>query len=230
MSPKIFIAADTPDLELAAELASLCHDTEQGLKLGLEFYNAQGPVGVKQIHSAYPDLPIFLDLKFHDIPNTVAGAVRGAGALGVTYANVHASGGRAMMVAAQDAAQGGERIRLLGVTVLTSMDDDALNETGVTSGTMEHVSRLARLSEESGLAGVVCSALEIERLRRDRGDAFVLMVPGIRPEGAGRGDQKRVMTPRDALGAGATHLVIGRPVTQADDPRAALEAILESIS
>ena len=179
---------------------------------------------------------LFLDLKFHDIPNTVAGAVRAACALRPAYMNVHAAGGRTMMraaadAAAEEAARGGFAApRLLGVTVLTSLDDAALAETGCAGGSADTVLRLAALAQESGMAGIVCSAHEIEAVRRACGPDFVLMVPGIRPAGSAAADQKRVMTPERALAAGATHLVIGRPISEAADPAAAARAIIGSLA
>lgn len=213
-------------------MAALLAHTGCGLKLGLEFFTAQGPQGVRILRQEFPDLPVFLDLKFHDIPNTVAQAVRAVVPLDVSYLNVHATGGAEMMRAAADAARdeagkhGVPVPVMLAVTVLTSLDDSALTTTGQHGPAATQVGRLARLAEESGMAGVVCSAHEIALLRANCGPDFVLMVPGIRPAGSTAGDQKRTMTPAQAITAGATHLVIGRPVTQATDPERTLRDIL----
>lgn len=233
--PKIFCAVDTHDLNVALRLAGQMHNAGVGLKLGLEFFNAQGPEGVRTITSAYPDLKIFLDLKFHDIPNTVAGAVRAVTALGPTFINVHAAGGLMMMKAARQAMQemaaklSTRPPRLLGVTMLTSLDEWTLAIIGFQAGLKDRVVQLGRLAREAGLDGVVCSAHEIEVLRRACGTDFLLMVPGIRPEGAAADDQRRVMTPQQAVTAGANHLVIGRPITGAVDPESAARAILAEI-
>ena len=198
-----------------------------GLKIGLEFFNAHGPDGVRRIIDEFENPPIFLDMKYHDIPNTVAGAVREASKLGVTYINMHASGGSEMMKAAKDACE--PNTKLLGVTVLTSLDDDNLISVGQLASAKDQVKRLAELTQLSGLDGVVCSSHEIKMLRQDIGQEFILMVPGIRPAGCAQNDQKRVMTPQDAMEAGATHLVIGRPITQADDPAKAASDILSTL-
>ncbi|MCB1555816.1 MAG: orotidine-5'-phosphate decarboxylase [Alphaproteobacteria bacterium] len=232
----VFCAIDTPDLDRARALAAAMERAGCGLKLGLEFFNAQGPQGVAEIRRAYEDLPLFLDLKFHDIPNTVAGAVRAVTRLGPAYMNVHASGGTAMMIAAHNAAaEEADKIglptpKILGVTLLTSLDEDTLTQVGYRDGLEERVVQLARLTRESGLAGVVCSAREIAAVRGACGPDFVLMGPGIRPVGAAHGDQKRVMTPSEALHAGATHLVIGRPITAAPDPENAARRIMDGLS
>ncbi|MCB9979062.1 MAG: orotidine-5'-phosphate decarboxylase [Rhodospirillales bacterium] len=234
MKPEIFCALDTTDIEkaktLAGSISSVC-----GLKLGLEFFNAHGPQGIRAVMESAPDGVLFLDLKFHDIPNTVAGAVRAVMPLAPHYFNVHASGGTEMMRAALDAAQG-ETARLgvsppklLAVTVLTSLGDSELEAVGQARPASDQVRRLADLAQRSGLDGVVCSAHEIVALRAACGPDFVLMVPGIRPVGADLGDQKRVMTPAAAMQAGASHLVIGRPVTGAADPAEAARGILRSI-
>ncbi len=234
--PTIFCAIDTIDLDHAMGLAAAMQRAECGIKLGLEFFNAHGPEGVRQIKDFYEDLPLFLDLKYHDIPNTVAGAMRAIAPLGAHYVNLHASGGLAMMRAAKEALTNEtEKIgintpKILGVTILTSLDDEVLNQVGFKPGTTERVETLAKLTLEAGLDGVVCSAREIELVRERCGDDFTLMVPGIRPEGSETGDQKRVMTPECALQKGASHLVIGRPITQADDPASAARNILASLN
>lgn len=225
--PRIFCAVDTPDMKKAAALADAMRNSGCGLKLGLEFFNANGPQGVRAIGDAFPQLPVFLDLKLHDIPNTVAGAVRAVSDLNIAYLTLHASGGLEMMKAARHAA--GNKIRLLGVTILTSLDRDALEEIGYALPPHESVMRLANLAQEADLAGIVCSPQEIEAVRASHGDDLILMVPGIRPAGAGLQDQKRVMTPPEAMKLGATHLVIGRPITEAADPARAAADILASL-
>lgn len=225
----VYVAIDAPTVDEAKRLIDLVAGAVGGIKLGLEFFMAAGPDGVR---AARPTgVPLFLDIKLHDIPNTVAGAIRSVVPLSPAYITLHASGGRAMMQAAAEAAAseaeklGIPRPKLLGVTVLTSLDVADLEAVGQGMEVAGQVERLARLAESSGLDGIVCSPREIERLRRILKPATVLMVPGIRPAGAEAGDQKRVMTPQEAMAAGATHLVIGRPITGAADPAAAARAI-----
>lgn len=226
--PEIFCALDTPDVAQAIALARQIGPVTGGLKLGLEFFNAQGPEGVLRVMESAGDAALFLDLKFHDIPNTVAGAVRSICArMSPAYLNVHASGGAEMMRAAKAACA--PATKLLAVTILTSLDEASIVQAGFRAGLSERVEGLALLAKESGLDGVVCSAHEIQRLRAACGPDFILMVPGIRPEGAAAGDQKRVMTPRQALSAGANHLVVGRPITGAADPAAAALDILSDL-
>jgi orotidine-5'-phosphate decarboxylase len=227
----VFCAVDTPDVGKATTLAAKIADTVGGLKLGLEFFSANGPKGVQQVQKA-SDLPVFLDLKFHDIPNTVAGAVRAAAAAVKPYMmTLMAAGGRDMMQAACKAANDVAhelivpRPLLLGVTVLTSFDSDDLLETGVSGTVADQVRRLAELAKLSGLDGVVCSPLEVEMLRRDLGPGFKLVTPGVRPVWADANDQKRIMTPAEAVTAGADFLVIGRPISAAQDPAAAAARI-----
>jgi orotidine-5'-phosphate decarboxylase len=224
----IFSAIDTADLARAAALArQLAPHT--GIKLGLEFFSSHGTAGVKDVMKAAGKAPLFLDLKFHDIPNTVAGAVRAACAeLKPAYLNVHAQGGAEMMTAARKACT--PDTKLLAVTVLTSLDDDGLSKAGQKMPARELVHHLAILAKECGLDGVVCSAHEIESLRRVVGKDFILMVPGIRPQGVDHADQKRVMTPKEAIQAGATHLVIGRPITESSDPARAAQDILTALN
>jgi orotidine-5'-phosphate decarboxylase len=219
----IFCALDRPDLEGALALARAVAPHVGGVKLGLEFFTAQGPRGVEAVQAV--GLPVFLDLKLHDIPNTVAGAVRAVAGLGVAMLTLHAAGGRAMLEAAVEAASGAStRPRLLGVTVLTSLDAADLAATGVAAPVAEHALELGRLSLAAGLDGLVCSAQEIVELRRAFGSGPKLVVPGIRPAGAGD-DQKRTMSPAEALALGADVLVIGRPITRADSPVASAAAI-----
>ncbi len=225
--PVIYCAIDNPDLSAAKKLVAQIVPAGCGVKLGMEFFNANGPQGVKAIMESAPGASIFLDLKYHDIPNTVAGAVRAASALGVDYLNVHAAGGLEMLRAAKAACA--PATKLIAVTVLTSLDDDNLRSVGQATPAADQVKRLALLTREAGLDGVVCSAHEIELLRAACGADFALMVPGIRPAGADVGDQKRIMTPPDAIKAGATHLVIGRPITQAADPARTARDIAETV-
>jgi len=230
----LYVALDTPDVTTATTLAAALADSAGGLKLGLEFFVANGPRGVRQVAKA-GGLPIFLDLKFHDIPNTVAGAIRSACAARPAIVNVHASGGRDMMKAAAEAAFEGahqhvvSRPLVLAVTVLTSMDGDDLAEVGVTRAVAEQVTELAVLAKESGLDGVVCSAHEAAAIRAACGPRFKLMVPGVRPTWAATNDQKRIMTPTDAVAAGADYLVVGRPITGAADPAQAARRIVAEL-
>lgn len=226
--PIVFCAIDTNDLRKAVTLAKTIGPVTGGLKIGMEFINAFGPPGIEGIQKAAPDTALFIDLKFHDIPNTVAGAVRAVcSRFAPAFLNVHASGGLEMMRAAKEAC--GANTKLLAVTVLTSMGDEDLAMIGQAT-TLEQVKRLANMAAESGLDGVVCSAHEIEILRGDYAENFVLMVPGIRPAGATHDDQKRIVTPKEAIQKGATHLVIGRPITGAPDPAAAAQAIMAEIA
>jgi orotidine-5'-phosphate decarboxylase len=227
MNP-VFVALDTPDLEYALSLAERVAPHVGGLKLGMEFLAANGPSGIHAFEKF--GLPLFADTKYHDIPNTVAGAVRSMAALGVAILNVHASGGEAMLKAARDAARAiNPRMKLIAVTVLTSLSDDDLAAVGQLPPARDQVLRLAALTKTCGLDGVVCSAHEIASLRTALGDDFLLVVPGIRPAGSALGDQQRVMGPREARDAGASILVIGRPITAAADPGEAARAIAESL-
>lgn len=224
MANPVYCALDTVDLAKAQTLAAQLRGHVGGLKVGKEFFTAHGPAGVK---AAVGDQPLFLDLKFHDIPNTVAGAIRAACALRPRYVNVHCGGGSNMMkVAAETArAAGGSRPLVLGVTVLTSLDADDLRDIGFREDPAALVLKFARMAQASGLDGVVCSSHEIARLREACGPDFHLVVPGLRPAGSDLADQKRVMTPREALDLGANVLVIGRPITAAPDPAAAAKSI-----
>lgn len=229
----ILVAIDTPDLDRARALAASLSGAVGGIKLGLEFFNAHGPRGVKAVAGDRGDF--FLDLKYHDIPNTVAGAVRAAVPLRPMILNVHAAGGPRMMRAAREAAAD-EAARLnvprplvIAVTVLTSLDDDDLAATGQQGPASAQVARLAALARDCGLDGVVCSPREIGAVRAACGEGFALVVPGIRPAGAAADDQKRTMTPREAVAAGADWLVIGRPITGATDPAAVAGEILADI-
>lgn len=223
---RILVALDTTDVERAFALGRAVRGLVGGVKLGKEFFTAHGPQGVRRV--AELGLPVFLDLKFHDIPNTVAGAVRAALPLRPFMLNVHGSGGAAMMRAAAAAAREvppEARPLVLAVTVLTSLGDEDLASVGVAGSAMDQVTRLARLAQESGLDGVVCSAREVAVLREVCGPDFKLVVPGIRPAWSTTDDQKRVVTPGEAVARGADYLVIGRPITGAVDPGQAAERI-----
>jgi len=227
--PKIIVALDFPSQNPALALADRLDPAKCRLKVGKELFTRSGPDLVKALQSRGFD--IFLDLKFHDIPNTTSAAVAAAAELGVWMVNVHASGGEKMMVACRERLEsfGNDRPLLIAVTVLTSMSDEDLAGIGIASSAEAHVSRLATLTKNSGLDGVVCSAQEAPRLKAEQGSEFQLITPGIRPLTADKGDQQRIMTPTDALKAGSDYLVIGRPITQAPDPLAALKAIYAEV-
>lgn len=227
--PKIIVALDFPSQEPALALVDSLNPELCRLKVGKELFTRFGPSLVEALQSRGFD--VFLDLKFHDIPNTTSAAVAAAADLGVWMVNVHASGGARMMEACRTRleAYGAERPLLIAVTVLTSMGAEDLQGIGITASPAEQVSRLAELTASCGLDGVVCSAQEAPILKRERGAGFKLVTPGIRPLSAAKGDQQRVMTPSDALKAGSDYLVIGRPITQAADPLAALEEIHREI-
>jgi orotidine-5'-phosphate decarboxylase len=215
----IFVAIDTPDLTRALDIAEAVRDHAGGVKVGLEFFSAQGPEGVRRILAL--GLPVFLDLKLHDIPNTVGKAVEALAPLQPAILTVHAAGGRAMLAAAKAAAPAGTKV--VAVTVLTSLDESDLNAVGVSGSPAEQVARLAKLARDSGVDGIVCSGAEVAAARAAWPGGF-FVVPGIRPAGADVGDQKRVVTPTQALADGASVLVVGRPITGAPDPaRAAAE-------
>lgn len=229
----IFCAIDMADLERAHGLVAAVVPHIGGIKLGLEFFSAQGPNGIRSM--ARHGLPIFLDVKLHDIPNTVAGAVAALSPLGVRMITLHASGGAAMAQAAREAAQqgaeasGAGRARLIGVTVLTSLDDQDLAAHGVAGGAEAQVLRMGRLAASAGLDGLVCSPWELPAVRAAHPRPFTLVVPGVRPAGVSSNDQKRVMTPREAVLAGADVLVVGRPITAAPDPALAAAAIADEV-
>lgn len=228
LSP-IFCALDLPSPDQALALARAVRPHVGGFKLGLEYFCANGPQGVAVIKKL--GLPIFLDLKLHDIPETVARAVRAVAGLGASYLTLHAQGGPAMLEAAASAALefGAQRPRLLAVTVLTSLDAPDLMEIGVRDALEQQVARLARLAARRGADGIVCSPREIAAVRQAIGPDRLIVTPGIRPAGADKGDQKRIMSPREALAGGADILVIGRPITAAEDPVAAARAIAQSL-
>lgn len=226
---RLIIALDLAD---PAEVRALMHELDPALcriKVGKELFTRAGPDVVATIRGAGFD--VFLDLKFHDIPNTVASACRAAADLGVWMVNVHAMGGSRMLAAAREAlGNGGDRPLLTAVTVLTSMDRTDLDELGWRSEPAELAARLAGLAGAAGCDGVVCSAHEAAALRKARGHDFLLVTPGIRPHAAGADDQRRIMTPAAALAAGADHLVVGRPITQAAEPAHALRALAAEIA
>lgn len=226
----ILVALDYDNKNHALQLIDKLDPNMCRLKVGKEMFTLFGPQLVKDIHDRGFDL--FLDLKFHDIPNTVAKAVAAAAELGVWMTNVHASGGLAMMEAAKKALlpYGDKAPMLIAVTVLTSMSDDDLKLLGINVPAFEHVQRLAKLTQQAGLDGVVCSAQEATALKSLLGKDFKLVTPGIRPVGSDAGDQHRVMTPPQAIAAGSDYLVIGRPITKAADPLAALQAIHQSLA
>lgn len=220
MSNPVYLALDIPQIESAKALLQKSKAHIGGVKLGLEFFCAHGGHGVHEI--AHLGLPIFLDLKFHDIPNTVAAAMQAIHVYEPAIVTVHASGGRAMMEDAKAAAA--EGCKVVGVTTLTSMDSSDLTATGVYGSAETQVMRLAELAHTAGLDGIVCSGQEVGKVHKAWKDGF-FVVPGLRPQGAGTGDQKRVVTPRAARDAGASVLVIGRPISRAEDPEAAARAI-----
>ncbi len=228
---RVFVALDTTDVDSAEALARAVHGSVGGIKLGKEFFTANGPQGVRRV-SEDADLPVFLDLKYHDIPNTVAAAVRAALPLRPFMLNVHAGGGAAMMKAAAEAAReaGPDRPLVIGVTVLTSLSQEDLETLGMVGSVTDVVLRLARMARDCGLDGVVCSAREVVALRGACGGNFKLVVPGIRPAGSVADDQRRVVTPAEALALGADYLVIGRPINAAADPAAAARAIAEEMA
>ena len=227
--PRVIVALDFPEPRSALALADRLDPAACALKVGKELFVAAGPDAVRAMVGR--GFRIFLDLKFHDIPNTVAGACAAAARLGVWMMNVHAAGGAAMLTAARHAvdeaaeASGAKPPLLIAVTVLTSLSDDDLKATGVGDDAARQVLRLARLTSDCGLDGVVCSAQEAPALRAALGPRFKLVTPGIRPAGSAAGDQSRIVTPQAAIANGADYLVIGRPITEAPDPVAALASI-----
>jgi orotidine-5'-phosphate decarboxylase len=233
MNP-ILVALDVESAGKAIELADALRGSVGGFKIGKQLFTAAGPAIVRELTSRGDR--VFLDLKFHDIPNTVAGAVQSAVATGAWMVNVHASGGAAMMKAAADAARktaaslGRPRPVVIAVTVLTSMDDKMLADVGVTRGMLDQVVHLARLAKDSGLDGVVASPQEVKAIREACGSDFQIVTPGIRPaDQQGKDDQARTLTPAEAMAAGSTYLVIGRPITAAPNPREAAETIAATL-
>ena len=233
----VLCAIDTTDLDEAVELAASLKDIVGGIKLGLEFFVANGPEGVKEVvgYGTKDPIPFFLDLKLHDIPKVIGGSVATIAELGAFMTTVHASAGKDGLQAASDAAREyaikyrKEKMLIMGVTVLTSMDDEDVEALGI-SDVNSQVARLAGLAKESGVDGCICSSHEIGRIRDDFGSQLKLAVPGIRPHGSGTHDQKRIMTASAALDLGADYLVVGRPITEADDPVAAAKALIADLS
>lgn len=227
--PKVIVALDFNSQQQALDLVSQLDKNACRLKIGKEMFTYFGPDFVKKIVNQGFD--VFLDLKFHDIPNTVAKACLAAADLGVWMMNVHASGGPKMMEHTREQLlqQGYADTKLIAVTVLTSMDKQQLQSIGIDKEPVEHVARLAKLTEQSGLDGVVCSAQEATMLRSQCNKDFLLVTPGIRPKGTDAGDQKRIMTPEEAMQVGVNYMVIGRPITQSDNPLFTLQDINTSI-
>lgn len=224
----LIVALDVSHEDKARVLVQTLGESVSFYKVGKELFTAAGPGIVRELVSG--GKKVFLDLKFHDIPNTVAGAVRTAASLGVSMLTVHASGGSKMLKAAADAArQSGGRVTVLAVTVLTSMGAEDLEQVGVSGDVEAQVLRLAGLALNAGCGGIVASAQEASRLRQSLGTGFALVTPGIRPAGGVAGDQARVVTPGDAIRAGANYLVVGRPITASDDPVVAARSITEQI-
>ncbi|MGB8481410.1 MAG: orotidine-5'-phosphate decarboxylase [Acidobacteriaceae bacterium] len=226
---RLIVALDVPSAAQARELAAQLHGICRWVKVGLELYLAAGTAMVEELTTQ--GFSVFLDLKFHDIPNTVAGAVRSAASMGAALLTIHAAGGPAMLQAAAEAAAATKNApRLLAVTVLTSMNREQLAAIGIETTAADQVLRLARMAIDSEIRGLVCSPEEVAILRRELGTEPRLVVPGIRPVGAAVGDQKRIATPADAIRAGASQLVVGRPITQAADPAKTAQAILDEIA
>jgi orotidine-5'-phosphate decarboxylase len=223
---KIIVALDVPSKSDALRLVEQLREKISFFKIGLQLYTAEGPEIVRAIVAS--GAKVFLDLKLHDIPNTVASAVESASKLGVEMLTIHLSGGAEMIRAAVDAREG--KMSILGVTMLTSATQETIDEIGIAEKMNEHISRLGRLGVSAGIDGLVASPFEANFLRAEFGDKIKIVVPGIRPRGSEAGDQKRFMAPKEALTAGADYLVIGRPITAAKDPREAVEKILSEIN
>lgn len=225
----IIVALDSKGQKEALAIADQLDPKLCRLKVGKELFTHEGPQIVKALHQR--NFEVFLDLKFHDIPNTTAQAVCAAADLGVWMVNVHASGGRKMMETCVERLQRGQyKTQLIAVTVLTSMAQEDLKEIGLDVNPVDQVRRLAMLTKNAGLGGIVCSAQEAQFLRAELGEEFTLVTPGIRPEGSSSDDQKRILTPQQAMDAGSTHLVVGRPITQSMEPNLTLQKILQSIT
>jgi orotidine-5'-phosphate decarboxylase len=225
---RLIVALDVPSAVQARRLVQAIGESATTYKIGKQLFTAEGPQLVRELVAS--GLKVFLDLKFHDIPNTVAGAVRSAAELQVSMLTVHASGGSKMLkAAAEAAAQSSTKPMVLAVTVLTSLSDSELQEIGVSGTTLTQVLRLGALAHQAGCGGLVASAKEAGELRRELGEGFAIVTPGVRPAGSAAGDQARVVTPRDAIAAGASHLVVGRPIIEAADPAEAAAAIVSEI-
>ena len=230
LDPKVIVALDYENQNDALAFVDNIDPTQCRLKVGKEMFTLFGPDFVRELHKR--DFSVFLDLKFHDIPNTCSKAVKAAAEMGVWMVNVHASGGERMMSASREILEpyGKDRPLLIGVTVLTSMEQSDLAGIGLDIAPQEQVKRLARLTQQSGLDGVVCSAHESSILKAELGQDFKLVTPGIRPVGSAAGDQRRIMTPAEAMSAGSDYLVIGRPITQAEEPNQVLIDINASLN
>jgi orotidine-5'-phosphate decarboxylase len=224
---RLIVALDVSSAAEARQVVAAVSDSASIYKVGMQLFTAEGPQVVLDLVQA--GRRVFLDLKYHDIPNTVASAVKDAAALGVSMLTVHACGGSKMLRAAAEAAAAKADLIVLAVTVLTSMDGEDLAETGVTRGVEEQVSALAGMAIEAGCGGIVSSAKEVKMLRRQLGNDVALVTPGVRPAGASHGDQARVVTPAQAIAEGASHIVVGRPITGAPDPAAAARAIVDEL-
>jgi orotidine-5'-phosphate decarboxylase len=225
---RLIVALDVSSSALARQIVSAVGEAASIYKVGMQLYTAEGPQVVRDLVAA--GRRVFLDLKYHDIPNTVASAVKEAAALKVSMLTVHAAGGSRMLRAATDVAwNSNPDLMVLAVTVLTSMDESDLAETGVPGDVQPQVSRLAAMAVQSGCKGIVSSAREVAELRRQLGSEIAIVTPGVRPAGANHGDQTRVMTPAQAISAGASHIVVGRPIIEALDPSAAAKAIVEEM-
>ncbi len=225
---RLIVALDVSSSAEVQNIVSHIGDAVQIYKVGMQLYTAEGPQIVRDLVAS--GRKVFLDLKYHDIPNTVAGAVRDAVQLGVSMLTVHAAGGTKMLHAAAEAARSADTdLHVLAVTVLTSMDEQDLNATGVSGQVVDQVVRLASMALNAGCAGVVSSAKEVKTIRARLGSDFLVVTPGIRPAGSAHGDQARVVTPAEAIAAGATHIVVGRPITEAANPRVQVEEILHEV-
>ena len=226
---RLIVALDLPSAAGARQVVQTLGETVTTYKVGKQLFTAEGPGIVRDLVSS--GRKVFLDLKFHDIPNTVAGAVRSAAELGVSMLTVHAAGGSKMLKAAVDAAaQSAAKPMILAVTVLTSLSDSDLHEIGISGSVLAQVLRLGALARSAGCDGLVASAHEARELRREMGDGFEIITPGVRPAGAAAGDQARVLTPAEAIQAGATRLVVGRPIVEAKNPQEAADGILDEIN
>jgi orotidine-5'-phosphate decarboxylase len=225
---RLIVALDVSSASAAQKIVTALGESVHTYKVGMQLYTAEGPQVVRDLVAS--GRKVFLDLKYHDIPNTVGAAVRDATALKVSMLTVHASGGGKMLRAAVDAARSDPRLAVLAVTVLTSLDDYDLEKMGVRGRAVDQAMRLAALALANGCHGVVASALEAAELRGELGNNFAIVTPGVRPAGTGHGDQVRVVTPTEAMAAGATYIVVGRPITEAADPAAEARAILGQIS
>jgi orotidine-5'-phosphate decarboxylase len=225
---RLIVALDVSSAAAARKIVAAVGDSASAYKVGMQLYTAEGPNFVRELVAS--GRRVFLDLKYHDIPNTVGAAVYEAGQLGVSMLTVHASGGSKMLHAAVESARVNPNLLVLAVTVLTSLDDAELATLGLRDGLLEHVLRLAALALKNGCRGIVASAHEAGALREEFGHDFTIVTPGVRPAGSGHDDQARVVTPAEAVAAGATHIVVGRPITEARDPAAEARAILGQLA